>query len=136
MGILSSLGKLAGGAIGFVAGGPAGAAAGWAVGGELGNVGDDVVGTVSDVFGGGKGKKGSGGQAQAAPAKPDISALLEDSPDLAAILGGQGATQTASVYEGMRDSNDPKMRSWAPTFEWYEDLGGDPSKTRPEVLSL
>ena len=122
MGLLSSIGKIAGGALGFAIAGPAGAKIGKSLGGALDGKGES--------------KGSSSSSQQAASGKVDISGLLEDSPDISSILGGLGETKTASVYEGLAGSKDPKLQAWAPTFEWYEDLGGDPSKTRPEVLVL
>jgi len=122
MGLLSSIGKIAGGALGFAIAGPAGAKIGTSLGGAL--------------DGKGKSKGSSSSSQQAASGKVDISGLLEDSPDISSILGGSGETKIASVYEGLAGSKDPKLQAWAPTFEWYEDLGGDPSKTRPEALVL
>jgi len=126
MGLLSSIGKIAGGALGFAIAGPAGAKIGKSLGGAAGGALD----------GKGESKGSSSSSQQAASGKVDISGLLEDSPDISSILGGSGETKIASVYEGLAGSKDPKLQAWAPTFEWYEDLGGDPSKTRPEVLVL
>lgn len=129
MGLLSAIGKIAGGAIGAVFGGPGGAAIGSKLGGALG-------GTVD-------GKK-KGSKATTAEQPSYISQMpkitLEDirggSPSAYAILSKrEESTKVAKsaaippVAFGAKDGelDDP----WVPLGEWWADLGGDPGRLKP-----
>lgn len=125
MGLLGTLGKIAGGTIGFVTGGPAGAVAGAKIGGSIGKVGDSIT------------KKGSGSQTQAQIAPPSRISLddIRNSGNSAmAIMQKRGeATKVAKSANVPDIKNNAALLEdpWSPMYTWWEDLGGDPKRIGP-----
>lgn len=130
MGLFKSIAKVAGAAIGGAVGGPIGAKIGGSLGAAAGGAAE-----------GGKKKKkrsSSSSSSNSEVSKPDIAGLIQESPDISAILSAQGETKVA---ESFLESNpafsmipQEKREAWLNTYEWYEDLGGDMDNIRPEVL--
>jgi len=108
MGLFSSIGKIAGAAVGFATGGVAGAKKGYQWGGKIGGVADSLKGK----------KKGKGGYIQA-PSSPDDLGI-----DFSMTMG-----RTSSMV-GSRDPTKVAAAAdldniWQPTANWWIDLGGD-----------
>lgn len=122
MGLLSTLGKIAGGAIGFAVGGPGGAAAGAKIGGTVGKAGDSLT------------KKKSSGSGQATQYIQSPTMSLDDirsSSSALSVLGRRSeptkVAQAAKVPGVPGVLEDP----WKPMYDWWEDLGGEPGRIGP-----
>lgn len=129
MGLLSTIGKIAGTAIGTVIGGPTGGAIGGKIGGAVGGAVD------------GKKKPASSTTAQAQPYIQSPSTSLADLRSassgssfeaLKARSGDVKVAKTAEVDLKNGILSDP----WQPTRDWYTDLGGDGSKIKIDETLL
>ncbi len=125
MGLLKSIGKIAGGAIGALVGGPAGAAAGAKIGGAVGGAVDKKKPAASAAQ-----------QPYIQPPKVDLGDLSSSKSALAALQTRQRDTKVAKAADIPEMKNGVLPDPWKPMKDWYEDLGGDSSKIRIDETML
>ena len=131
MGLLSTIGKIAGAAIGSAIPG-VGTVIGGAIGGAIGGGAGKVV---EKGLKGGSKSSGATQSEQMYISAPKVSLndIRNSTPSAMAILGKREESVKVAKAVGKPDFGQTEMEKdpWLPLNEWWVDLGGDPGRLKP-----